>query len=76
MAEEEYQCRECGARFTVDEGEEDLNCSECGSGEIERFVDILYARDRDYVRELAEAVGAAKKSPDRRQNREKKRGAA
>ncbi len=59
MAEERYECKRCGARFEANGGEEDLNCSECGSDEIERLLDALYARDREFVRELAEAAQAS-----------------
>ena len=61
MAEEHYECTKCGVRFEADAGEVDLSCSECGSDEIERFVDVLYARDREFVQELAETARRSEK---------------
>ncbi len=65
MAEEQYECKKCGAWFEAEGAPDDLNCSECGSDEIERFVDVLYARDREFVQELAAGETAAKEAGPR-----------
>ena len=75
MAEAQYECKRCGARFKADAGEEDLNCSECGSDEIERLVDALYARDREFVREVAEAAQRSGQGVGPERDQTKTRGA-
>jgi putative FmdB family regulatory protein len=73
MAEEEkYRCKKCGAEFEARVGEADLNCSECGSDEIERFVGALYARDRKFVQELADAAPTGRKDAVNNNNQAKK----
>jgi DNA-directed RNA polymerase subunit RPC12/RpoP len=53
MAGETHVCTQCGARFTADQRDGDLECDQCGSREIERFVDSLYAKDLEYVGKMA-----------------------
>ncbi len=56
MAEERYVCKKCGARFTAQsEQGEPLDCSDCGSEQIAKFVDALYAKDYGDVKESLEA---------------------
>ena len=55
MAEERYVCKKCGAGFMAEsEQGEPLDCSECGSEQIEKFIDALYALDYGDVRRSAE----------------------
>ena len=62
MAEERYVCKKCGAGFLAEsEQGEPLDCQECGSGEIEKFVDALYANDYGDVRRSAETRRTPKK---------------
>jgi DNA-directed RNA polymerase subunit RPC12/RpoP len=62
MAEERYVCKKCGAGFMAEsEQGEPLDCSECGSEQIEKFIDALYARDYGDVRRSAEAQRMPKK---------------
>jgi len=56
MAEERYVCKKCGAGFVAEsEQGEPLDCSECGSEQIEKFIDALYAKDYGDVRKSADA---------------------
>jgi len=62
MAEERYVCKKCGAGFMAEsEQGEPLDCSECGSEQIEKFVDALYARDYGDVKRSVEAQRVTKK---------------
>ncbi len=56
MAEKKYKCKKCGAQFVAKaEQGEPLDCSECGSDQIERFVEALYSNDYDDVKKSVDA---------------------
>ena len=61
MTEERYLCNTCGAVFTAGGKEGEIDCTECGSVEIERFVEGLYASEVEYVEKLARGAGKAEK---------------
>jgi len=62
MAEERYVCKKCGALFTAEsEQDEPLDCSDCGSEQIAKFVDTLYAKDHGDVKGSVEAHRRPKK---------------
>lgn len=62
MAEERYVCKKCGAGFLAEsEQGEPLDCSECGSEQIEKFVDALYAKEYGDAKRSVETQGMQKK---------------
>ncbi|MGD0659688.1 MAG: hypothetical protein ABSD38_16645 [Syntrophorhabdales bacterium] len=62
MAESRYVCKKCGAGFLAEsEQGEPLDCSECGSEQIEKFIDALYARDYGDAGKSVEAQRVPKK---------------
>ena len=62
MAESRYVCKKCGAGFLAEsEQGEPLDCSECGSEQIEKFIDALYARDYGDARKSVGAQRVPKK---------------
>jgi predicted Zn-ribbon and HTH transcriptional regulator len=76
MAEERQVCKSCGARFTADASPGDVKCSECGSDEIETFVDALYAKEVEYLGKLAEVTLTSGKGVGTQGDQETEKGAA